>query len=93
MFGWLDLVTIIIILIVIGVNVWFLLWLAALPGKIARDRHHAQADAINVCGWLSLLTCFATWPVALIWAYIRPVQVQVVQATSSAGSAEKGSLS
>ena len=25
--------------------------LGMLPGKIARDRNHPQADAISVCGW------------------------------------------
>ena len=56
----------------------FLVWLASLPGKIAHARGHAQADAVNVAGWLSLLTCFTTWPLALIWAYFRPVAVRVV---------------
>lgn len=77
MFTFLDFMTICIILIVIGVNVYFLLYLAGLPGKIARDRQHPQAEAIAVCGWLSLVTFFATWPIALIWAYLGAVRVSV----------------
>jgi hypothetical protein len=76
----LDVVTILVILIVVGVNVAFLLWLAACPGKVARERGHPQADAIGVCGWLSLLTCFATWPVAMVWAYTKPVNISVEEA-------------
>jgi hypothetical protein len=76
----LDVMTLLIILIVVGVNVYFLLWLAAMPGKIAGERSHPQADAISVCGWLSLLTGFVTWPVAMIWAYTKPVHVAVGEA-------------
>jgi hypothetical protein len=79
----LDIMTIAIILIVVAVNLFFLLWLAALPGRIARDRGHPQGDAINVCGWLSLVTLFATWPIALIWAYSRPVSVAVSDAAAT----------
>lgn len=77
MFTFLDFMTISIILIVIAVNVYFLLYLAGLPGKIARDRQHPQAEAISICGWLSLVTFFATWPIAIIWAYVGPVHVSV----------------
>lgn len=73
----LDVMTIAIILIVVAVNVAFLLWLAALPGSIARDRKHPQAEAITACGWLSLLTLFATWPIALVWAYTNPAHVAI----------------
>jgi len=76
---WLDVMTIAIILIVIAVNVYFLVWLAGLPGRIAADRQHLQAEAIAVCGWLSLLTCFATWPIALIWAYFLPIRAAVIE--------------
>jgi hypothetical protein len=74
---WLDYLTIAIILVVAGLTVYLLLWLAGLPGRAARQRGHPQADAINVLGWLSLLTLFATWPVALVWAYARPARVTV----------------
>ena len=72
-----DVVTLVIILIVVATTVAILLWLASLPGKIARARGHAQADAVNVAGWLSLLTCFTTWPFVLVWAYFRPIAVRV----------------
>jgi hypothetical protein len=46
--------------------------LGALPGRIARQRGHPQADAIAVAGWLGLLFFGVLWPLALIWAYLRP---------------------
>lgn len=73
--GWLDVFTVAIILVVVAVNVYFLVWMAALPGVVARARGHRQADAINVLGWLSLITLFATWVPALVWAYTRPLGV------------------
>ncbi len=44
------------------------IWLAMLPGKVAHRRGHPQAEAINVAGWLGILTGII-WIVALIWAY------------------------
>ena len=46
--------------------------LGALPGRIARQRGHPQADAIAVAGWMGLLFFGVLWPLALIWAYLRP---------------------
>jgi hypothetical protein len=82
----LDVMTLAIIVIVVATIVAFLLWLASLPGKIAHARGHAQADAVNVAGWLSLLTLFSTWPLALIWAYVRPVAVRVVSGDADASA-------
>lgn len=75
--GFLDWLTLLIMLVVLAVNVYFIIWLAGLPGRLARERQHPQADAISVLGWLSLLTFFATWPIALVWAYVRRVQIDV----------------
>jgi hypothetical protein len=81
--GMLDVMTLVIILIVVSSAVGFLLWLAGLPGRIARQRGHAQADAVNIAGWLSLLTMFTTWPVTLVWAYFRPITVRIADDAAS----------
>ena len=44
--------------------------LAMLPGKIAAARHHPQAAAVTLLGWLGLPTGIL-WVVALVWAYWR----------------------
>ena len=41
--------------------------LGSLPGSIARSRGHPQADAINICGWMGIIT-IVLWPVAMVWA-------------------------
>ena len=43
--------------------------LGSIPGKIARDKNHPWADAVNVASWVGLAT-IALWPLALIWAYL-----------------------
>ena len=48
------------------------IWLGALPGKIARQHHHPYAAAIEVCGWLGVLLGGVGWPIAMVWAYAYP---------------------
>lgn len=45
--------------------------LGSLPGAIARSRNHPQADAINMCGWMGIIT-IVLWPLAMVWAYLVP---------------------
>jgi hypothetical protein len=45
--------------------------LGSLPGAIARSREHPQADAINICGWLGIIT-LVLWPIAMVWAHLAP---------------------
>ena len=58
---------VLIVLALSGLAVWVLI--AIYPGKIARQRNHPQADAINVCGLWGALTLGILTPVAFIWAY------------------------
>jgi hypothetical protein len=44
--------------------------LGGLPGSIAAGRGHPQARAINVCGWMGLIT-LVMWPIAMVWAYLK----------------------
>jgi hypothetical protein len=86
----LDVMTVAIILFVVATLVAFALWLAALPGKIAHARGHAQADAVTAAGWLSLLTAFTIWPLVMIWAYFRPVAVRVIDGSATDAAARRG---
>lgn len=62
-------VLIVIIVAVVGVFIV----LAMLPGKIAKERRHPQAEAINIAGWLgAFLTLGAVWVFAMIWAFTNP---------------------
>ena len=61
---------ILLVLVITGCAVWALLGMY--PGKIARERNHPQAEAINVCGWWGAITMGLLTPIAFIWAYTNP---------------------
>jgi len=46
--------------------------LGSLPGQIAQKRGHPQAAAVAVAGWLGVATMGILWPLALIWAFLKP---------------------
>lgn len=63
-----------IILVVLGLTILGLLYFLAIwPGRIAEERGHPQVDAIRVTGWLGVLTLGILWPLAFIWAHMRPM--------------------
>ncbi len=61
---------VLITLIICFLALWALLGMY--PGKIARQRNHPQADAINVCGWWGAITMGVLTPIAFVWAYTNP---------------------
>jgi len=67
----LDIFATIVLILVIATVVGVLVVLAMMPGKIAAQRNHPQAEAVNVAGWLGMLTGII-WILAMIWAYIKP---------------------
>lgn len=69
----LNLFALIVLIVLIVLAVIVAAVLGGLPGKIARTREHPHAEAVTVCGWLGLLTLGVLWPVAMIWAYWKPV--------------------
>ncbi len=67
----LDIFALIVMGVLIAVVIWFVVLLGPMPGKIAADRGHPQADAIKVLGWIGVITGGLAWPFALVWAYTR----------------------
>lgn len=61
---------IVLIVLILTVLTGFIV-LAGLPGKIAKQRAHPQAEAIAVAGWLGALAMGVFWPLALVWAFTR----------------------
>ena len=68
---------ILIVLLVAAVAAVILLGMA--PGRIARQRNHPQAEAINVCAWWGVITLGLLLPLAYVWAYYRPAEVPRVK--------------
>jgi hypothetical protein len=53
--------------------------LGSLPGHIARRRGHPQADAITAAGWIGIASLGILWPIAFVWAFLRPANNAVAQ--------------
>jgi hypothetical protein len=67
----LDIFSLAVIGIIIALVIWLVVLLGPMPGNIAKKRGHPQADAINVLGWIGIITLGLAWPFALVWAYYR----------------------
>ena len=52
-----------------------LVTIGQIPGRVARFRGHPQAAAIAAAGWLGVATGGLLWPLALIWAFLKPVSL------------------
>lgn len=66
-----------IVLIVLVLSTTFVIvFLAMLPGMIAKRRNHPWTQAVTVGGWVTLLLGFALWPIVLIWAYVDVPRVR-----------------
>jgi len=68
----LDYFTFVVLAVLVAAGLYLAFVLGELPGKIAAQREHPQADAIRVAGWIGLLTLGVLWPFALVWAFVRP---------------------
>ena len=77
---WLALI-IIFIGVLAALGITYLL--ASLPGKLARNNNHPQAEAINICGWLGLPSGII-WVAALVWAYLKSSPGQETDAVTMA---------
>lgn len=68
----LDIFALVVMAVLVAVVIWLVVLLGPLPGKIAQKRGHPQADAINVLGWIGIITLGAPWLIALVWANTKP---------------------
>jgi len=70
---------VLIIAPVIGIAVFWLVHI--LPEKIAEQRQHPQAKAIQTLCLLSLVFGGLLWPIAWLWAYSKPVLYKLAYGT------------
>ena len=70
------------VIIVMPIGAIVLFWMVhVLPEKIAEKRHHPQKDAIHTLCLLSLVFGGLLWPLAWLWAYMKPVTHQLAYGT------------
>jgi hypothetical protein len=66
----LDIFAWIVLIVLVCSTVVVVVFMAMLPGIIARSRHHPWAQAVAAAGWVTFFFGFVLWPVAVIWAYV-----------------------
>ncbi len=69
----LNIFALVVLIVLVAAVLVIAALIGAAPGRIARERNHPQAEAINVCGWLGLITLGVPWIVAMVWAYAKPL--------------------
>jgi len=70
------------ILVAVPIAGIVLFWMVhVLPEKIAHKRHHPQTDAIKTLCLLSLVFGGLLWPLAWLWAYVKPVGYRMAYGT------------
>ena len=62
---------VLVVVPIVGIVIFWLIHI--LPEKIAEQRRHPQAKAIQTLCLLSLVFGGLLWPVAWLWAYTKPV--------------------
>lgn len=72
-YGWLMLAFLIVV-IVAGFAI--LLYILALPGKIAISRNHPHAETVRLMGYIGALPVFP-WIHALIWAFHDSMTIDI----------------
>lgn len=68
--GFIDIFAWIVLIVLAVSTVAVIVFLAMLPGMVARRRNHPWAQAVTVGGWVTLFLGFVLWPIVLIWAYV-----------------------
>lgn len=71
-----DWAMIIVGIIIIVAFFAIILWIMALPGKIAMQRKHPHAETVRIMGYAGMLPVFP-WIHAFIWAFHDSVTVDV----------------
>jgi hypothetical protein len=61
--------------VIIVAAVVVIVTIGQIPGRVARFRGHPQAAAISAAGWLGVATGGVLWPIALIWAFLKPISL------------------
>jgi len=69
----LDIFALIVMGILLAVAIWLVVLLGSMPGKIAKAHGHPQAEAIQVLGWIGIITLGISWFIAITWAYTKPI--------------------
>jgi hypothetical protein len=65
------------LIIIVTIAVLAFIEIAGMPGRSARLRNHPEAEAISLLGWLGLPLGVLPWLVAMVWARMQPISVNM----------------
>ncbi len=77
----LDIFALIVMALLLAMVIWLVVLLGSMPGNIAKKRGHPQTEAIQVLGWIGIITLGISWFIAIVWAYTKPVGNSSTDAT------------
>lgn len=69
-----DYLTFLTMLLCVVAVIFFWIFLAGLPGRIALARKHPEAEAVKMLGFVGLLPTIYPWMQALMWAF-KPTEI------------------
>lgn len=69
----LEVFAMVVLLVLCAVAIWLIVLIGNIPGKMARETGHPQAEAITYLAWIGLLTLGVGWFAALVWAKTKPI--------------------
>ncbi len=69
----LEVFALVVLFVLVAAAIWLVVVIGKIPGNIAREANHPQAEAINMLAWVGLLTLGLGWFIALVWAKAKPV--------------------
>ena len=87
-----DYIAIFVLFFVPALLIYIFWMIHILPEKIAHQRNHPQADAIQTLCLLSLVFGGMLWPIAWLWAYSKPVLYKMAYGTDRIEHAPDGVL-
>lgn len=68
---------VVILVPIVGVTVFWILHIW--PEKVAEKKHHPQAAAIQALCLMSLVFGGLLWPLAMLWAYMKPMEFRLAR--------------
>ena len=93
----LDAFALLVLLVLVATAIWLFVIIGRIPGRIAHEGNHPQAEAINLLGWFGLAAGGLGWVIALIWAKTVPgpdkaleARVELLEAKLAAVESSRG---
>lgn len=68
---------VVVLVPIVGITVFWILhvW----PERVAEQKHHPQAPAIQALCLMSLVFGGLLWPLAMLWAYMKPMEFRLAR--------------